>query len=44
MQRKVRVVVANGQPIIVTPERSTTVIDREEVSLTFEGDNVIVVC
>ena len=43
-QRKVRVVVANGQPIIATPERSATVIDGEEVSVTFEGDDVIVVC
>ena len=43
-KRQRGVVVAIAQPIIATPERSTTVIDGEEVSVTFEGDDVIVVC
>ena len=42
-QRRGRVAVVNGQPIIATPERSATVIDGEEVSVTFKGDDVIVV-
>ena len=42
-QRRGRVAVVNGQPITATPERSATVIDGEEVSVTFEGDDVIVV-
>ena len=44
MQRQHGVAVVNGQPIIATLERSATVIDGEEVSVTFEGDDVIVVC
>ena len=43
-QRQRGVAVGNGQPIITTSERSATVIDGEEVSVTFEGDDVIVVC
>jgi len=43
-QRQGGVSVVNGQPIIATPERSATVIDGEEVSVTFEGDDVIVIC
>ena len=43
-QRQGGVAVVNGQPIIATPERSATVIDGEEVSVTFKGDDVIVVC
>ena len=43
-QRRGGVAVVNGQPIIATPERSTAVIDGEEVSVTFEGDDVIVIC
>ena len=44
MQRQGRVAVVNGQPIIATPDRSAAVIDGEEVSVTFKGDNVIVIC
>ena len=43
-QRQRGVAIVNGQPIIATPERSATVIDGEEVSVTFEGDDVIVIC
>ena len=43
-QRQRGVAVVNGQPITATPERSATVIDGEEVSVTFEGDDVVVVC
>ena len=42
--RQGRVAVVNGQLIIGTPERSATVIDGEEVSVTLEGNDVIVVC
>ena len=43
-QRRGGVAVVNGQPIIATPERSAAAIDGEEVSVTFEGDDVIVIC
>lgn len=43
-QRQHGVAVVNGQPIIATPERSAAIIDGEEVSVTFEGDDVIVIC
>ena len=43
-QRQRGVAVVNGQPITATPERSASVIDGEEVSVTFEGDDVIVIC
>ena len=37
------VAVVNGQPIIATPDRSAALIDGEEVSITLEGDDMIVI-
>ena len=42
-QKQGGVAVINGQPIVATPERSASVMDGEEVSVMFEGDNTIVI-
>lgn len=43
-QRRGKVALVIDQPINATLEGSATIIDEEEVSVTFEGDVVIVIC